>query len=274
MLLVGVLAGCVEDYGDYGATVPADASGFSILPPLVETMTPEVAAQPAEAFAQPTAVPPALTPVDEAGQVSVVAVPTALPTQLPTQVPLPMPTVVSFPTAPPTATADPFRAMGAPARLQIPAIGVDAVVEQVGLTPERQMDVPRTWMNVGWYREGFYPGEVGNAVVDGHLDSTGGGPAVFWDLDKLVPGDEVIVTYQTGDQFTFSVQGRQAYAFDTKDQQIIGAIFGSSLTPDLNLITCDGAWDHGKATYTQRLVVFTTLEPEKTVRVDAPEVYQ
>ena len=45
-----------------------------------------------------------------------------------------------------------------------------------------------------------------------------------------------------------------------------GAIFGASQSSDLNLITCNGDWDRGKATYTRRLVVYTSLLPEKTVR--------
>ena len=191
----------------------------------------------------------------------------------PTATPTWYPTLAPNPTAPPTSTPDPFAAFGPPTRLEIPAIGVDAFIEQVGLTSERAMDVPKGWMNVGWYREGFYPGEVGNAVIAGHLDSVGGGPAVFWDLDKLVPGDEVRVTYENGDRYTFAVQSQQTYAHDAEGP-IISSIFDQSLTPDLNLITCDGAWDRGQATYTQRLVVFTTLVPEKTVRAGTTDYYE
>jgi sortase (surface protein transpeptidase) len=184
-----------------------------------------------------------------------------------------LPTLVPQPTRPPTATPDPFHRTGVPVRLVIPAIGVDAFIESVGLTASREMDVPKGWMNAGWYREGFYPGEPGNAVIDGHLDSTGGGPAVFWDLDKLVPGDEVSVIYEDGTSFTFAVQGNQTFAHNTRDTQTIQSIFGPSQTSDLNLITCDGAWDHGQATYSQRLVVFTTLVPDKTVRAGTADVY-
>jgi sortase (surface protein transpeptidase) len=188
--------------------------------------------------------------------------PTALP---PTVAPMPTETPLPTPTDPPTSTPDPFVASGLPARLEIPAIGVDAVVESVGLTADRAMGVPKGWMNVGWYNQGFRPGENGNAVVAGHLDTNTGGPAVFWSLDKLQPGDELTVSYENGDRYTFVVESLETYAHDTEGP-IIDRIFGESLTADLNLVTCDGAWDHGKATYTHRLVVFTTLLPEKTVR--------
>jgi sortase (surface protein transpeptidase) len=159
---------------------------------------------------------------------------------------------------------DPFLVIGPPVRVRIPSIGVDAPVELVGLTSDRAMDVPKTWANVGWYRDGYRPGEPGNAVLAGHLDTNSGGPAVFWSLDKLQPGDEVIVDYANGDGYTFAVEGQETYEYDAQGP-IIDRIFGESLTADLNLVTCDGAWDHGQATYSHRLVVFCTLLPEKTV---------
>jgi sortase (surface protein transpeptidase) len=166
---------------------------------------------------------------------------------------------------PPTATPDPFAHVGAPVQLAIPAIGVTALVEQVGLTKDGAMDTPRGWMNVGWFSPGFRPGEVGNAVIAGHLDSRSGGPAVFWSLSKLQPGDEITVTYANGDRYTFAVQDVGVLPYDVQGDAVT-KIFGPSQTPDLNLITCNGEWDRGRATYTKRLVVYTTLLPEKTVR--------
>jgi hypothetical protein len=174
------------------------------------------------------------------------------------------PTAKPSATVPPTPTEDPFRAAGRPVRFYAPAIGVDASVESVGLTNDGRMDVPRQWMNVGWYSGGYFPGETGNAVVAGHLDSNTGGPAVFWDLDKLQPGDEVAVTYENGDLYTFRVTGSETYPYDAQGS-MVESIFGPSLTTDLNMITCDGAWQHGQATYSHRLVVFATLDPTKTV---------
>jgi sortase (surface protein transpeptidase) len=257
----------VEEYADIDGGVVAAGGAVALIPP-PDTVATAVAATAATASPvttveamPPTAASPAVT---EAAPASVATL-------------RPRPTLVAatpYPTetVPPTSTPDPFQATGAPALLEIPAIGVSAAIEHVGLTARREMDVPKGWMNVGWYQPGFYPGEPGNAVIAGHLDATGGGPAIFWDLDKLVPGDEVIVTYGNGDRYTFAVQGRQTYAHDTKDPAIMGSIFGSSLTPDLNLITCDGAWNRGHATYSDRLVVFTTLLPEKTVLAPGADV--
>ena len=90
---------------------------------------------------------------------------------------------------PPTSTPDPFQEAGDPVRLEIPAIQVDAFIELVGLTPQDAMDVPKGWMNAGWYHKGFRPGEAGNAVIAGHLDSsTGGGVHLSPDADRAGQG--------------------------------------------------------------------------------------
>ncbi len=159
-------------------------------------------------------------------------------------------------TPPPTATADPYAAAGLPVRLEIPAIQVDASIESVGLTSQGAMDVPKGWMNAAWYNLGIRPGEAGNAVIAGHLDSSTGGPAVFWDLHLLQPGDLVHVSFDSGLRVSFQVEGSQVYQHDA-DTQVIESIFGPGQTADLNLITCMGDWDYGSATYAERLVVFT-----------------
>lgn len=172
---------------------------------------------------------------------------------------------VLSPTVPPIPTPDPYLVIGPPVHVEIPSIGVSASIELVGLTSDHAMDVPRGWMNVGWYRDGYRPGEPGNAVLAGHLDDSSGGPAVFWSLDRVQIGDEIVVDYANGDRYVFVVEGQELYEHDAVGP-IIDRIFGDSLTADLNLVTCDGAWDHGQATYSHRLVVFSTLSPEKTVR--------
>jgi sortase (surface protein transpeptidase) len=204
-----------------------------------------------ESRPQPTALPPTAT-------ATWTPVP---PTATPTLTPLPTATI------PPTPTSDPFDAAGRPVRLEVPALGVDAFVEEVGLTADRAMDVPKGWENVGWYNRGYRPGEPGNSVIAGHLDTTSGGPAVFWDLAQLLPGDEISVTYENGDRYTFVVQETGEFDYNAEGDTI-DRIFGDSPTEDLNLITCQGTWDRSSRTYDKRLVVFSTLLPERTVRAN------
>lgn len=171
------------------------------------------------------------------------------------------PPVTSGPTAPPTLTPDPFAARGAPVRLEIPAIRVDAALETSAFTQEGAIGAPKDWDKAAWHGAGFRPGEPGNALIAGHLDNDRGGPAVFWDLNELAAGDEVRVTYANGDHVDFQVDGSELVDSKAQDGQTFDRILGPATEPRLNLMTCDGAWDHGAATYTKRLVVFTKLAP-------------
>lgn len=174
------------------------------------------------------------------------AVPTAVPTAAPTATAVP-------PTAtPPPATATPVAIV--PVKLQIPSIGVDTKIEQVGLTSDGAMENPSSWGTVGWYKYGPPPGQPGNAVIDGHLDSTTG-PAVFWHLSDLKPGDKIVVTLSNGQTATFAVSQKIDYPYNNAP---ISKIFGPGSAPNLNLITCGGDWNPATKNYSDRLVVFAT----------------
>lgn len=255
--LLPVLTACASDYQIYDEAAASEHMGTSPDPAAgaePEAMAEAPSEAPAEGAAAEAAAPEGVA-VEPAAAVEPLAAVDAQPAGAAAGAEL------QAPTESPTARLD---AAGGPARLEIPAIGVDAYIEHVGLTADQAMDVPSEWGHVGWFDEGFRPGEPGNAVMAGHLDSAAGGPAVFWDLDKVAVGDQVIVTYENGDRYTFVVEDWRLYDHDAQGS-IIDSIFGRSQTADLNLVTCDGAWDHGAATYTKRFVLFTTLVPELTV---------
>lgn len=146
--------------------------------------------------------------------------------------------------------------VGMPTRLQIPKIGVDASIESVGLDNEDKMDVPKNPWDVAWYNLGAKPGETGNAVIDGHLD-TQTSTAVFWNLGNVIPGDTMTVTDDKGNSFTFTVTAKQTYPYD---QLPMNDIFGSSSKARLNLITCGGLFDRQARNYSNRVVVFSELK--------------
>jgi sortase A len=151
----------------------------------------------------------------------------------------------------PTATPRP----GIPVELRIPAIGVDAYVEHVGLTEDLAMDVPSTWENVAWYELGYRPGESGHAVIAGHLDTATGAPAVFWDLEALDTGDEIIIRGADGVERRFTVDYHTRYPYNEAPVQ---AIFGPANEPRLALVTCNGTWDRANRNYSDRVVVYAT----------------
>lgn len=211
---------------------------------------------------------------------SVPATPTALPaTPVPAAPDTPSPSVASetagAPTAtvvpppsatiaPPTATAappaaTPLPSAGQPTRVKIPIIRVDAAVEYVGLTGDGAMDVPKDYSKTAWYEPGPRPGDQGNAAIAGHVDSKTG-KAVFWDLGKLKPGDEVFIAGNDGTERRFVVTGVESYGRTTAPLQ---QIFGPSTDRRLNLITCDpdSGFDRTKGEYAGNIVVYTNYAP-------------
>lgn len=146
-----------------------------------------------------------------------------------------------------------------PVRLIVPAIGVNALIEGVGVTSGGDLAVPQQhpWDDVGWYAAGPRPGERGSAVIDGHLDRPGGSAAVFWYLRNMRVGDEVMVIDAYGKTLKFRVREIGSYApQDAPIQQI----FGNDTGDFLNLITCAGDWIPSQRQTTLRLVVYTSLE--------------
>lgn len=145
-------------------------------------------------------------------------------------------------------------------RLVIPAIGVNAPIESVGVVAGGYLGVPtqNQWDGVGWYKAGTYPGDRGSAVIDGHLDRPGGLPAVFWNLRNLSIGDMVMVVDSTGKTLHFRVTDMESYS---PDNAPTSKIFDDTSGSYLNLITCAGAWIPSQHQTTLRLVVYTVLVP-------------
>jgi sortase A len=147
-----------------------------------------------------------------------------------------------------------------PVQIKIPAIQVEAEIENVGLLSNGQMGVPSDAFGVGWYELGAKPGEIGNAVLAGHVDSKTG-PAVFYDLKKLKPGDEVVVSDSNGKNLTFIVKELEIYP---RNSAPLEKVFGQSLSnrSQLNLITCTGTFNSKERTHEERLVVYTELKQD------------
>ncbi|HTD18604.1 MAG TPA: sortase, partial [Ktedonobacteraceae bacterium] len=156
--------------------------------------------------------------------------------------------------APPTASLVPPPFV----RLLIPAIGVNAPIESVGVRPDGTMETPaqRPWNDVGWYNSGPRPGERGSAVIAGHLDRPGGNPAVFWRLRDLRVGDSVLVVDASGKALRFHVT--RIIFFQPQDAPVQD-IFGNTAGSFLNLTTCAGDWIPTQHQTALRLVVYTSL---------------
>lgn len=146
-------------------------------------------------------------------------------------------------------------ARSAPMRVIIPAIHVDAPVVQLGLNPDGTLEVPSNFADAGWWSGGPAPGQRGPAVIVGHVDSVSG-PAVFYHLRDLQPGDVVIVKRADGKTARFSVTSKMEAA---KSDFPSKKVYGSIPYPGLRLITCTGTFDRAWGHYLDNEIVFARL---------------
>lgn len=165
-----------------------------------------------------------------------------------------VPKVKAVPTAIPTPTEVP---VAMPVRFILPKIGVDAPIEAVGTDTNGTMALPLELTKVGWYQDGAKPGQRGNAVIAGHLDSATGAGAIFYNLGNLEPGDNMSVLAADGAYYTFVVTAKVVYPYD---EVPIDTVFGKSDEKHLNLVTCTGIWNATLQTYSHRMIIFSTLE--------------
>lgn len=142
-------------------------------------------------------------------------------------------------------------AAAAPARVTIPAIDVESELLHLGITADGAAEVPAVHDLAGWFSGGGRPGWIGPTVLLGHVDSTDG-PAVFYRLRDVRPGDVVEVTTAGGTVARYAVERTEQVA---KDEFPTFAVFGASPDDVLRLVTCAGEFDRGERSYTDNLVV-------------------
>jgi len=157
----------------------------------------------------------------------------------------------------PTSSNSATSAKGTTAvRVQIPAIGIDSSLIHLHLVAGTdQLQAPPEFNEIGWYSEGTVPGDVGPAVIDGHVD-TPTEAGIFVNLIKLKPGDLILVTLSTGRVVTFSVDSMEAVPKANFPTQ---AVYGPTPTPQLRVITCNGIFDRTTQRYLDNLVVFASM---------------
>lgn len=152
----------------------------------------------------------------------------------------------------PTAAPEKSKA-GLPVRLLIAGLNVDAPIDQLGLTENGDMDIPLNIEKTGWYKYGPHPGNIGSAVIAGHLSGKKGEPGVFKNLDKLQKGDNLSIIDDKGQTISFTV--RETRYYDQNEEP--SEVFNSSSGEHLNLITCAGSWNKSERSFSKRLVVFS-----------------
>ena len=145
-----------------------------------------------------------------------------------------------------------------PVSIEIPAIGVHSVLLSLGVKSDGTMQVPplrRKPNAAGWYKYSVTPGQIGTSVIEGHVDSTQG-PAVFFRLGALRPGDLINVRLADGMKGVFRVTGVREYQ---KAKFPAKTLYRATRFAGLRLITCGGAFDYATRQYLSSIVVFAFL---------------
>jgi len=164
------------------------------------------------------------------------------------------PSVVAPTSAAPPAVEPAHMARSVPVRVQIPAIGVDSKLMALGLKADGTMEVPPSGFPAGWYTGAPTPGEIGPAIIAGHVDWTG--PGVFYHLRNLKRDDEATVTRQDGSVAVFRVTRVDQFP---KDQFPTALVYGDITYAGLRLITCGGAWNSRTHHYEDNIIAFAEL---------------
>ncbi|MFC4907099.1 class F sortase [Actinomadura gamaensis] len=146
----------------------------------------------------------------------------------------------------------------APVRLLVPAIGVDAPVLALGLNPDGTVQEPSLGQPhlTSWYDLGSAPGEKGPATFFGHIDTRASGPAVFYRLARLRPGDEVRVPRRDGITAVFQITSVEEVA---KSRFPTVRVYGDTPDSTIRLVSCGGEFDASTGHYRDNVIAYGVL---------------
>ncbi|HKJ55389.1 MAG TPA: class F sortase [Nitriliruptoraceae bacterium] len=210
--------------------------------------TPVAAASPSSAPVEASSTPPASRPTNIP---TPSPTPATTPSPTPTPVPAPTPVIDVGTSSARLADVD-LTAAPAPTRLAIPSIDVDVPVAALGIDSDGQMAIPEDVDEAGWYRFGPSPGQPGNAVIAGHVDSRSQGLGAFHRLNNVAIGDVVRVTASDGSTADYEITGRQEI---DKDVLATDDLFRRDGPAQLVLVTCGGDFDADVRSYRSNVVV-------------------
>lgn len=149
----------------------------------------------------------------------------------------------------------------APVRVRIPAIGVSSALMRLGLDSDGTLEVPPGAYPAGWYTGAPTPGELGPAIIAGHVNWNEDA-GVFEHLNDLRPGDRVVVSRSNGSAAVFRVSRVERFAKSAFPSR---AVYGNIDHAGLRLITCSGL-DEQTDLYEDNTVAFAELVTARRAR--------
>ncbi|QVI67795.1 class F sortase [Cellulomonas fengjieae] len=146
-------------------------------------------------------------------------------------------------------------AASVPVRVEIPTIAVDSELMELGLQADGTLEVPPGAFPAGWFSGAPTPGELGPAIIVGHIDWVTG-PGVFLRLAELAVGDEVRVTRADGSVAVFRTTAVESYP---KDAFPTDLVYGDLDHAGLRVVSCGGEFDRSTGHYEDNVIAFAEL---------------
>ena len=176
----------------------------------------------------------------------------------PTPDPAPIPPAhTSIPALPVPVAPEAALPASVPVRMEIPSIGVDAALLELGKQANGEIATPpgEAGSPGGWYKHSPTPGQTGSAVILGHVNTNNSSQGLFYRLHELTPGKTITVIRADHTAAVFTVEKIDKYpkaTFPTVE------VYQNATRPELRLITC-GGYDRATGEYLENTVVYATL---------------
>ncbi|MBC7581544.1 class F sortase [Aeromicrobium sp.] len=143
-----------------------------------------------------------------------------------------------------------------PVHIEITSQNIDTDLVAVGLNDDATIELPPALDAVaGWYKFSPTPGELGPAVIVGHVDNYES-TSIFWRLRYVVAGDTINVVRADDTTAHFKVTQLAQYDQATFPTE---TVYGNTKDSELRVITCGGTFDSTTGHYTQNTVIYATL---------------
>lgn len=144
-----------------------------------------------------------------------------------------------------------------PVQLDIPKIDAHSSLIPLGVAASGEHEVPdvKTPQQAGWFEPGPEPGQVGPAIVLGHIDGNKQ-KGIFYRLHELAKGDKIDIHLDNGVGLRFEVYEVQRV---DKDKFPKDKVYGFTDKRELRLITCGGQFDAAAHSYLDNWIIYAVL---------------
>lgn len=159
---------------------------------------------------------------------------------------------------PPTNVDSYVVAPDLPRYIIIDKLDIKARVKRMGVGADNAVQTPKNIFDTGWYDGSAKPGETGATFINGHVS----GPTqrgIFYKIKNLRTGDPIVIEKGDGSKLTYIVASSESFPVDQVDMNKVLRPYGNA-KKGLTLMTCGGSFDRTTQEYTERVVVYATLQ--------------